>query len=62
LQLPAWQLVPKVTDDDYEDKNFKIQLDVLPASMREQELKNTTDVSKILHSIKILVISVRNYQ
>ena len=51
LQLPEWQLVAKVASNIIDDKNFTIQLDVLPATMQEQELKNTTDVS-ILHSIK----------
>lgn len=34
-----------IADDDYEDKYFKLQLDVLPEVMEEEELKNATDVS-----------------
>lgn len=59
LQLPEWQLVAKVVTNLIDDKKFKIQLDVLPATMQEQELKNTTDVCIILHSIKMLVVNVR---
>ena len=49
LQLPEWQLVAMVvgvTDDDYDDKYFRVQVDVLPAAMQEKEYKKATDVSE----------------
>ena len=52
LQLPEWQLVVMVvgvTDDDYDDNHFRIQVDVLPAAMQEKEYKKATDVSEILY-------------
>ena len=48
LELPEWRLVTMVVSDDHNDNYFKVQLDVLPETMQEQDFKNATDVSTVL--------------
>lgn len=51
LHLSEWQLVAMVVsavDDDYDDNYLKVQVNVLPAAMEEQEYRKATDVSEVV--------------
>ena len=39
-------MVVGVTDDEYDDIYFRVQVDVLPVAMEEKEYKKATDVSE----------------
>ena len=54
-------MVVGVTDDGYDDNYFRVQVDVLPATMQEQEYKKATDVSKTYTIITYCVVLV-NYR
>ena len=58
LHLSEWQLVAvvvSIADDDYDDDYLKVQVDVLPAAMQEQEYRKATDVSEHIVLYYILV-------
>ena len=53
-------MVVGVTDDSYDDNYFRVQVDVLPATMQEQEYKKATDVSETYIIIAYCVMFVNH--
>ena len=53
-------MVVGVTDDGYDDNYFRVQVDVLPTTMQEQEYKKATDVSETYTIITYCVVLVNH--